>query len=401
MPEAAGVRLRAGPAHFIVDEEPAYAPEGRGEHLYVHLEKEGLTTDQAALALGRALGVPDRAIGYAGRKDRWGITRQWFSAHTPATPEPAALTALVAGHLPGGGGRALVLRVERHRNKLRLGHLAGNRFELGLEGLTDDAATRLRAALATLAAEGCPNRFGAQRFGIHGATVRLAQALGRGDPEAAIAAIVDPAGGWRWGDPLPAGFRPGPEGRVLGALRAGATAASALAQAPPRLRQLAASAAQAVVFNAVWQARAQAGTLHRPGVGDVAQTRRGGVFVITPADLADAQERAAPGRFEIALTGPLPPAGRIWPTGEAEAWERAAAAGTGIDWAWFAPGAPLASPGERRALLVPLRAPPSLTRGSDGTGTLALSLPSGCYATEALAALGVAVPEDRRGESAA
>ncbi len=132
MPDSpdAGPRLKAGPAHFIVDEDPAYPASGSGEHLYVRVEKEGLTTDQVAEALAKACGVGPRAVGYAGRKDRWGIARQWFSVHAKSD---AGLEHL-AEHLPRQG-RAQVLTTTRHGNKLRVGHLSGNRFLLGLCGI--------------------------------------------------------------------------------------------------------------------------------------------------------------------------------------------------------------------------------------------------------------------------
>ena len=66
--------LIPGSAHFQVIEEPAYLPSGSGEHLYVDIEKEGLTTDQVAEALAKACGKRDRDIGYAGRKDRHAVT---------------------------------------------------------------------------------------------------------------------------------------------------------------------------------------------------------------------------------------------------------------------------------------------------------------------------------------
>jgi tRNA pseudouridine13 synthase len=78
------VRLAPGSDNFRVAELPAYAPCGSGEHLYVEVEKEGLTTDVVARALARACGVPERAVGYAGRKDRHAVARQWFSIHRGA-----------------------------------------------------------------------------------------------------------------------------------------------------------------------------------------------------------------------------------------------------------------------------------------------------------------------------
>ena len=90
--------LRPGSTNFQVIEDPAYLPNGSGEHLYVDIEKEGLTTDQVAEALAKACGKKERDIGYAGRKDRHAITRQWFSVHFG---EEAKLASL-AERLPNG-----------------------------------------------------------------------------------------------------------------------------------------------------------------------------------------------------------------------------------------------------------------------------------------------------------
>src|SRR5215831_18665006 len=73
------MRLLPGAVHFQVTELPAYAAEGAGEHLYVLVEKEGVNTDEVADALARALRRPARDVGWAGRKDRVAIARQWFS----------------------------------------------------------------------------------------------------------------------------------------------------------------------------------------------------------------------------------------------------------------------------------------------------------------------------------
>ncbi len=73
------ISLLPGADHFSVEEIPAYLPSGSGEHLYVLIEKRGLTTDEAASRLARCCQVKDRDIGYAGRKDR----KSWF--HRPGS----------------------------------------------------------------------------------------------------------------------------------------------------------------------------------------------------------------------------------------------------------------------------------------------------------------------------
>ena len=76
-------RLEPGAASFRVTELPAYEPCGAGEHLWIEIEKEDLTTDAVVDALAAACGRAPRDVGFAGRKDRHGVTRQWFS--TPET----------------------------------------------------------------------------------------------------------------------------------------------------------------------------------------------------------------------------------------------------------------------------------------------------------------------------
>lgn len=380
------LRLLPGSTNFQVIEDPAYLPNGSGEHLYVDIEKEGLTTDQVAEALAKACGKKERDVGYAGRKDRHAITRQWFSVHFGDEAKLATLSE----RLPHG--RVQVHGVSRHANKLRLGHLAGNRFVLGLGG----DATGLAQRLTKLAHEGIRNRFGAQRFGVHGANLVVAKAWGAGDVETAVAHIVDPSGQWRWGDPLPSGFRHGPEGQVLGALRRGTDAQAALRSAGDPLRKFTASAAQSAVFNAVLDARESGGLLHCFRVGDLGCTTKGAPFLVESDALADTNRRAAAGVLDAFTTAPMPGTSRLKPSPDIDAEERHWSAATGIDWAWFAEGGTLESPGERRPLVVPFRVAPEVR--SEGTTTwVSFALPSGSYATSVLEQVGVTLPDDRRG----
>jgi tRNA pseudouridine13 synthase len=386
---AHGPTLLAGAEHFHVIEEPAYVATGSGEHLYVELEKQGLTTDVVAEALAKACGKRGVDVGYAGRKDRHAVTRQWFSIHFG---DEAALANLT-GHLPENG-RVTVLNVTRHANKIRLGHLAGNRFRLAVGQVTDPAA--LQQALTTLAANGIRNRFGPQRFGIGGANLLVARALATGDRRAAVSYLVDPSGHWQWGAELPTGFRPGPEGRVLGALRKGADERGALRAAGTQLIDLIVSAAQSAIFNAVLDRRAELGLLHQLRAGDIGCTSFGAPFLVLPEEVAATNLRAAPGVLDALATGPLPGSSRLQPAPEVLAQEHAWSAATNMDWAWFAKGGPLEAPGERRPLLVRFRAAPTVTV-QEGLTWVEFALPSGGYATEVLAQVGVALPADRRG----
>ena len=148
---------------FCVTEIPAYMPCGSGEHLYLWIEKEGRSSQDATKAVEKAFGVKEIHVGCAGKKDVHAITRQWISVQTPDDGQEAiaALNAL---------GWLRVLDCSRHTNKLRMGHLRGNSFTVNLHGVTaDDEA--ISKACAAISANGFLNYFGKQRFGFDGANV--------------------------------------------------------------------------------------------------------------------------------------------------------------------------------------------------------------------------------------
>ena len=65
----------------------------------------------------------------------------------------------------------------RHRNKLKIGHLAGNRFEIRIRDCGGGAKEAAEAVLAVLAKRGVPNWFDRQRFGRRGDNHLLGRAL--------------------------------------------------------------------------------------------------------------------------------------------------------------------------------------------------------------------------------
>jgi tRNA pseudouridine13 synthase len=150
-----GGSLGREPEDFQVDEVPAYAASGAGEHVYVRIRKRELTTRAAIGMLARAASVRERDIGYAGLKDKHAVTTQWLSLpKSPLSPE--------SWKLPPG---LELVEVSRHNNKLRTGHLSGNRFTVGLVGVDDAGLVRARALLDRLERDGLYNYFGDQRFG--------------------------------------------------------------------------------------------------------------------------------------------------------------------------------------------------------------------------------------------
>lgn len=323
-----GGRLRTTDDDFAVDEIPAYAADGTGDHVFVHVEKRGLTTPEAARRLAALAGVAARDVGWAGLKDRHAVTRQWLSLPPPTRPEPLAAVAE-----PG----LTVLAAVRHRHKLRTGHLRGNRFALVVRevGDAEAAAARARAVLAALAA-GAPNWYGEQRFGA------------RGDNADAGLALVR-AGGRGGG--------------------------------PSRTKRFLVSALQSYLFNQWLTQRLDDGLATTVLAGDVLEkTATGGMF--TSTDPAVDQARLDAG--ELAITGPMfgaamrsPPDGTPAQLREARVLDA-----VGLGPADFAKVGSLGSGTRRTALLrltdaaVEVVAPDAIR--------VTFSLPAGAYATAIL-----------------
>lgn len=169
-PALTGV-LRATPEDFVVDEDLGFAADGAGEHSFVRVEKRGANTDWVARELARFAGIGERAVSYAGLKDRHAVARQTFSLHLPGKPDPdwAALQH----------AEFRILDVARHSRKLQRGALKGNRFRIVLRDVQGDRAAAERI-FASIAAGGVPNYFGEQRFGRGGDNVRKALAMFQG-----------------------------------------------------------------------------------------------------------------------------------------------------------------------------------------------------------------------------
>lgn len=176
LPGIGGV-LRAEPEHFIVEEVGLYEAAGDGQHLYVNLTKAGLTTKEVQNRLEKLFGLEQGAVGFAGLKDKAAKTTQTFSLNVGHQPPAFADEAArrIESELP-----VTVNWVQFHRNKLRTGHLIGNRFEITVSDLatsSEVALQRSQAIAAEIRRRGMPNYFGVQRIGRNGANVRQGLAI--------------------------------------------------------------------------------------------------------------------------------------------------------------------------------------------------------------------------------
>lgn len=165
-------RIKSLPEDFVVEEILSFEPSASGEHVLLFIEKRGENTEHIARQLGRFAGVSLRDIGYAGLKDRHGVTRQWFSVKYPVKTE--------ADFSPLESASLKIVSQTRNTRKIRKGAIAGNRFVVRIRQLTGDKAA-LEERLAVIAQQGVPNYFGSQRFGHDGGNIAQSQALFAGE----------------------------------------------------------------------------------------------------------------------------------------------------------------------------------------------------------------------------
>ena len=165
-------KIKVQPEDFIVKEILGFELTGEGEHIFLKIRKRGENTDYLARQIAKYAGLPKMAVSYAGMKDRFGSTTQWFSVHIPGKRE-VDWSDLESESVS-------VLKAIRHNRKLKKGALKGNRFEITVRELDgDNSLTEQR--LAQVKSSGVPNYFGPQRFGREGNNLVQAEALLKGE----------------------------------------------------------------------------------------------------------------------------------------------------------------------------------------------------------------------------
>lgn len=315
---------KARPEDFEVEELPAYEPDGDGTHTWLWIEKTGLSTLAAIEAIAQTLGAKKRDFGFAGMKDAQAVTRQWVSIEH-VDPERC-------NHLVIAGVR--VLRVARHPNKLKPGHLRGNRFSILIREVAAASEQAMRENLAWCAQKGVPNYFGEQRFGKRGANLEQGLAILRSEK---------------------------PKRKAY--------------KLAPRILKLKLSAVQSEVFNRVLARRIE--TLDRILDGDLAWVHASGASFTVHDPAADQPRCDA---FEISPTGPLPGPKMLRAKGEVGELEDEVMAE--LELAPEAFGFLRSHPGGRRPLRTRLF--DADVEVTDAGIRLRFGLDTGCYATSVL-----------------
>lgn len=258
LPGIAGT-LKTQPEDFEVEEIPAYPPCGEGEHLFLWIEKRGVSAEELTRFLSGTLDISPGDIGVAGLKDKQAVTRQFVSV-------PRRVESLLPSITDD---RIRLLSSTPHRNKLRTGHLHGNHFRVLVRNVETDALAKAIAIADRVRLSGLPNYFGSQRFGNNGSTLSHGLSL-----LSETGASSEPSRKTR--DRHRSGRR--------------------------FLHRLALSAAQSWLFNQVLAERLRDGLLDRVLRGDVMQVcESGGLFVA----LDVAAEQARFDARETVITGPI------------------------------------------------------------------------------------------------
>lgn len=304
-------------------ELPLVEPSGSGEHVWLRVRKRIENTDHVAGRLAAHAGVHPRQVSYAGQKDRHAVTEQWFSVHLPGRAEPDWPLL--------NSDTLAILECRRHTRKLQRGALRGNAFRITVREITGDLS-ELDERLEQVRAQGVPNYFGAQRFGIDGSNLRRAGQLFR-NPRMKLSR---------------------------------------------NRRSMALSAARSLLFNQVLSRRVQEGSWNGVLPGDAMQLAGSRSFFIV--DDIDEALRARVAAMDIHPTGPLHGRGDSPVQGACRELEAVVLA-EHEDYRLGLEAAGLRQ--ERRALRLPV---PDLRWQWPVPGVLVLefSLPAGCYATSVL-----------------
>lgn len=385
--------IKTRPEDFFVEELPLYEASGSGDHTYALIEKKGIGTREALDRLARALNVVRRDIGLAGLKDARAVAHQWISLEHVAPPQLEQVS------VPD----VRILRTTRHTNKLKPGHLAGNRFAVRLRKLElplPQAAEVAGQVLSVLSRRGVPNYFGPQRFGNRQDNHLLGKAVVRND----IAAFADLLLGHPDGElDSPPVFQartlyeqdryeeaaklwPGhffDQRRALRILtQSHGNKKRVFYTIDKHLKGLYISAYQSDLFNRILAARMP--DIDRLLLGDMAYLHvNGACFRVEQPEV----EQPRCDRFEISPTGPLLGGRTTRLTGPAGAIENPVLDAESLDENDFRRMKHLGARGGRRPLRFQPRAA-AVTSGEDDLGPyleFRFELDAGCYATSLIA----------------
>ncbi len=350
-----GYTIKQRPEEFKVDELPLYAPSGQGEHLFLGIRKTNVSHEELIRRVASAFGVKRHDVGSAGRKDLHAVTTQVLSVHLP-TGEMA---------IPEIGQGIELLWSTRHSNKLRTGHLIGNRFDITVRDVNPAHIVYVNKKLKEVTNIGLPNLYGSQRFGNDALNPRVGKLLLQGNWEECVNVLRTSNARFtaQWNDDAPDKL---------------------CKRIPKSMRKLYLNAFQSKLFNDVLRSRQEQEILNTCLAGDLvwAHVGKGSAFKLHKEELASDEFVERMRSCRVSPTGPLFGAKMRQPSGRPFEIEQCILADSGVTNEHLANAKQIIS-GSRRPLRVPV-AQPTLTSGVDELGDfirLQFELPAGSYAT--------------------
>lgn len=175
-----GGKIREKPEYFRVIEVPVYEPSGEGSHLFINFTKLGKSTPEAIRLIAEKLNIDQRTIGVAGLKDKHALTTQTISIELIKDKSPERIKEICELI---GSTDLKINWTKLHVNKIKPGHLLGNKFVLLITDLDniEESYQRSMKIAQSLEKKGVPNFYGEQRFGINGENKENAEKLLSGE----------------------------------------------------------------------------------------------------------------------------------------------------------------------------------------------------------------------------
>ena len=161
-------------------------PRERPRFLHFTLYKENMETFEAISHLAKKCRTDEKHFGFAGTKDRRGRTTQRVSVSMVSAEQIAGAARQIH--------RIEVGNPSYEKNEIKLGDLAGNRFELGVRNVDQDLSSQtLQPVMESFRKTGFINYFGTQRFGTQGVpTHQIGKELIQGNYASVIDLILKP-----------------------------------------------------------------------------------------------------------------------------------------------------------------------------------------------------------------
>ena len=142
--------IKEKPEDFVVTEISSVEIEEKGKYAYFRLKKKNWNTLDAVKRVARGIGVKEKEVGFAGNKDKKAVTSQMISVLSGKKEKVEGLSLEgITLEFVGYGSE-----------KITLGDLIGNKFEIVIRGVED-----------VVGKDKVVNYFGEQRFGRNNVAV--------------------------------------------------------------------------------------------------------------------------------------------------------------------------------------------------------------------------------------